>query len=58
MITKLKNMVMAEKIVVNTKGVIQYRIDNPAWFIVSSNSHKPLHLDTDTGNRRFSIIRT
>lgn len=37
---------------------MQYRVNNPAWFIISSNSPKPLHLDTGTGNRRFSIIRT
>jgi hypothetical protein len=46
MITKLKNMVMAENITVNQKGVTQYRMNNPAWFIISSNSPKPLHLDT------------
>lgn len=56
---KLKNIIWAEKITVNEKWVKPYQIDNIAWFIISSNSNKPLQLDDkDKWNRRFSIIKS
>ena len=58
-LNKLKNMIGAEKITVNEKGVRQYQTDNIAWFFISSNSNKPLQLDDkDKGNRRFTIIKS
>jgi len=56
-LNKLKNIIGAEKITVNEKGVQPYQIENIAWFFISSNSNKPIQLDDkDKGNRRFSII--
>jgi len=58
-LNKLKNMIGAEKITVNEKGVRQYQTDNIAWFFISSNSNKPLQLDDkDKWNRRFTIIKS
>ncbi|MFK7779775.1 MAG: DUF5906 domain-containing protein [Candidatus Gracilibacteria bacterium] len=58
-LNKLKNIIGAEKIMVNEKGVRQYQTDNIAWFFISSNSNKPLQLDDkDKGNRRFTIIKS
>jgi len=58
-LNKLKNMIWAEKITVNEKNLKQYQTDNIAWFIISSNSNKPLQLDDkDKWNRRFTIIRS
>lgn len=58
-LNKLKNIIGAEKITVNEKGIQAYQIENIAWFFISSNSNKPLQLDDkDKGNRRFTIIRS
>lgn len=58
-LNKLKNIIWAEKINVNEKGVKQYQTENIAWFFISSNSNKPLQLDDkDKGNRRFTIIKS
>ncbi|MCP4523672.1 MAG: hypothetical protein GY828_05670 [Candidatus Gracilibacteria bacterium] len=58
-LNKLKNIIGADKITVNEKGVQPYQIDNIAWFFISSNSNKPLQLDDrDKGNRRFTIIKS
>ncbi len=58
-LNKLKNIIWADKITINEKGVQPYQIENIAWFFISSNSNKPLQLDDkDKGNRRFTIIRS
>ncbi len=58
-LNKLKNIIWADKITVNEKGVQAYQIENIAWFFISSNSNKPLQLDEKSmGNRRFTIIRS
>jgi len=58
-LNKLKNIIGAEKITVNEKGVQAYQIENIAWFFISSNSNKPLQLDEKSmWNRRFTIIRS
>jgi hypothetical protein len=58
-LNKLKNIIGADKIIVNEKGIQAYEIQNIAWFFISSNSNKPLQLDDkDKGNRRFTIIRS
>lgn len=56
---KLKNLIGAEKIIVNEKWIQPYAIENIAWFFISSNSNKPLQLDDkDKWNRRFTIIKS
>lgn len=56
---KLKALIMEDKIMVEKKGQDAIPVDNIAWFIMSSNEAKPIHLDSsDSGNRRWSIIRT
>ena len=58
-LNKLKNIIWAEKIIVEEKWVNIYQAENLAWFFISSNSNKPLQLDDkDKGNRRFSIIKS
>ena len=58
-LNKLKNLVWAEIITVNEKWVQQYQINNLAWFFISSNSNKPIHLDEkEKGNRRFTVIKS
>jgi len=58
-LNKLKNLIWAEKITVNEKGVQVYQIENIAWFFVSSNSNTPVLLDSkDKWNRRFTILRS
>lgn len=58
-LNKLKNLIGAEKITINTKWVPQYEADNMAWFFISSNSNQPIRLDDKSKwNRRFTIIRT
>ena len=58
-LNKLKNIIWAEKITVNEKGIQAYQIENIAWFFISSNSNKPLQLDEKSmWNRRFTIIRS
>lgn len=56
---KLKNLIFAEKIVVNQKYVNTYPFDNIAWFFVSSNNNLPIKLDDKSvWNRRFSVFYT
>jgi len=58
-LNKLKNLIGAEKITINTKWVPQYEADNMAWFFISSNSNQPIRLDDKAKwNRRFTVIRT
>ena len=58
-LNKLKNIIGAEKITVNEKGVQPYQIENIVWAFISSNSNMPILLDDqDKGNRRFTIIRS
>jgi phage/plasmid-associated DNA primase len=56
---KLKALIMEDKIMIEKKGQDAITVENIAWFIMSSNENKPVHLDNkDSGNRRFSIIKT
>lgn len=56
---KLKTFIMEDKIMVEKKGQDAIWVENIAWFIMSSNEAKPIQLDSvDSGNRRFTIIRT
>jgi len=56
---KLKNLIFAKKIQIEKKQKDVVSVENIAWFLLSSNDNKPIHLDsTDSWNRRFSIIRT
>lgn len=56
---KLKTIIMEDKIMIEKKWQDPVTVDNIAWFILSSNENKPVHLDgKDSWNRRFSIIRT
>lgn len=58
-LNKLKNIIGAEKITVNEKGVQPYQIENIAWFFISSNSNHPIQLDDKSKwNRRFSIVKS
>jgi len=58
-LNKLKNIVGAEMITVNEKGVQPYQIENIVWVFISSNSNLPLLLDDkDKGNRRFTLLRS
>jgi len=58
-LNKLKNQILAPKIMVNCKWVHPYEVENIALFIISSNSEYPLRLDSkDKGNRRFSVIKS
>lgn len=56
---KLKTFIMEDKIQVEKKWQDPVSTENLAWFIMSSNENKPVHLDSsDSWNRRFTIIRT
>ena len=56
---KLKSIVMEDKIQIEKKWQDPISTENIAWFIMSSNESKPIQLDSiDTGNRRFSVIKT
>lgn len=58
-LNKLKNLIMAKEITVNRKYAASYTANNIAWFFISSNSDRPLMLDSeDKWNRRFTIIKT
>ena len=58
-LNKLKNLIGADMITVNEKGIQPYQIENIAWFFISSNSNHPIQLDDkDKWNRRFSVIRS
>ena len=58
-LNKLKNYIWAKYIHINKKGVQVYWIENIAWFFISSNSLKPLQLDSkDKWNRRFTVIKS
>lgn len=58
-LNKLKNIIWAQKMVVNEKWIQPYEIDNIAWFFISSNSNKPLKLDDrNKWNRRFTVIKS
>ncbi len=54
---KLKNLIFAEKIIVNQKYVNTYPFDNIAWFFISSNNNLPIKLDDKSvWNRRFNVF--
>lgn len=56
---KLKALIMEDKIMIEKKWQDAISVDNIAWFIMSSNEKRPVHLDwEDSGNRRFTIIKT
>lgn len=58
-LNNLKNKVMADKIMVNEKYIQPYSIDNIALFFITSNSNRPVQLDSkEKGNRRFSVIKS
>ncbi len=56
-INYLKNIIWAEKILINEKHQKQVFLENPVWWFISSNNMTPLKLDSShTWNRRFSVI--
>ena len=56
---KLKTFIMEDKMTVEKKWQDPITIENIAWFIMSSNSSRPIQFDSvDAGNRRFTIIKT
>jgi len=56
---KLKTFIMEKNILIEKKGQDAVSTENIAWFIMSSNESKPVHLDSkDSWNRRFTIIKT
>jgi len=56
---KLKNIIFADEIQIEKKWKDIVSTENIAWFFLSSNENKPIHLDSsDNWNRRFSIIKT
>lgn len=56
---KLKNLIFADKIVVNQKYVNTYPFDNIARFFISSNNNLPIKLDDKSvWNRRFNVFYT
>jgi len=56
---KLKSIIMEDRIQVEKKGQDTVEIDNIAWFIMSSNDPKPLHLDGKTvWDRRFVFFNS
>lgn len=56
---KLKTFIMEDKIQIEKKWQDPVGTENIAWFIMSSNENKPVHLDSrDSWNRRFTIMRT
>ena len=58
-LNKLKNIIGAKTITINEKGIQAYQINNIWHFFISSNSDRPIQLDSkDKGNRRFVIIRS
>jgi len=58
-LNKLKNLIGAEYIMVNEKNVKAYKTNSICWFIISSNSQKPIQLDDKSvGNRRFTVIKS
>lgn len=58
-LNKLKTLIFAPKIRVNKKGQQDYETTNHAWFIINSNSQRPILLDNwDTENRRFTFFRS
>ena len=57
--SKLKAIINAPKIMVEKKWVDSIAMDSIAWFILASNEPIPLHLDWwDNSNRRFTVIET
>lgn len=54
----LKNTIWQKNIVVNNKFQAQYEMSNPALFFITSNYDKPIHLDANTWNRRFTVIKS
>ncbi len=57
---KLKNIIFAPRISVNEKGEkLKRNLANYGWFLISSNSNRPILLDSDLmGNRRFSFFKS
>lgn len=56
---KLKNIICEDTLIVNVKNQKQYQINNIAWVFISSNSNKPIKLDSrEKWNRRFTIIKS
>ena len=51
---KLKTLISEETVMVNTKGVKEYEIENVANFMMTSNHLDALHLED--GDRRFGVI--
>lgn len=52
---RLKNIVNAPTVHINRKHQDTIEIENIAWFFISSNEQKPVHMED---GRRFSVIRT
>jgi len=55
---KLKNIIGQKVINVDLKFRQDYTMSNPALFIITSNYDKPVHFDANTGNRRFTVIKS
>lgn len=55
--TKLKRIVMNEKVELNIKWWKQVDANLYAWYVMTLNDIAGLTLDSDTGNRRFSVIQ-
>ena len=56
---KLKTFIMEDNIMIRKMRQDAISVENIAWFMMSSNEAKPIQLDSvDSGNRRFTIIRT
>lgn len=59
LLNKMKNYIFAKTIMVRKLYQQAYKTSNSAWYIITSNSMKPIMLDSEgSWNRRFSCFRS